>query len=336
MVGIGKTTISKSVFNHHLHHFEGCAFLPNIRNESKLPDGVIRLQEKLLSQILNQKVEVYNIDHGINLIKGIFRFKRVLILLDDLDKLSQVKSLAGHKSWFKSGSRIIMNSRDTHLLKQANVDEKYQVMELNDNESLELFCWHAFRKTTVPPEAYRLLSNRMVTYAGGLPLALEGLGSYLIGKNIKVWESVLVKLQHIPLAEIQEELVASFNSLTDDRVKDIFLDIACFFIGMRKDFVIAIWDACGFFPEDGICTLTSQNLLKVDEYNSLRMHNLVCAMGREIIRKQSIKWPAKRSRLWHPDEVYDVLRNCEVKEIILPFSDIGNWLTCLCFSYYTY
>lgn len=88
MVGIGKTTISKSVFNYHLHRFEGCAFLPNIRKESKLPDGVIRLQEKLLSQILNQKVEVYNVDHGINLIRGVFRFKRVLILLDDLDKLS--------------------------------------------------------------------------------------------------------------------------------------------------------------------------------------------------------------------------------------------------------
>lgn len=87
MVGIGKTTISKAFFNYHLHLFEGCAFVADIRNGSKLPDDLVHLQEKLLSQLLHRKVEVNNIDDGMSLIKAICHFKRVLILLDDLDKL---------------------------------------------------------------------------------------------------------------------------------------------------------------------------------------------------------------------------------------------------------
>lgn len=254
MVGIGKTTVSKAVFNDHLHQFQRCAFVPDIRNGSKLPNGLLHLQEKLLSQLANRKVELHHIDEGISLLKDICHFERVLILLDDLDKLIQVRTLAGHKSWFRSGSRIIINSRDLHLLNQAYADETYEVQELNDDESFDLFSRYAFRQTTVPSEDYRLLSNEILKYAGGLPLALKSLGSHLFEKNLKEWKSALNKLQQVPLSEIQEELVVSFDALSDDKVKDIFLDIACFFDGMKKDFAIAIWDACGFFPEDGIST----------------------------------------------------------------------------------
>ncbi|KAL7177172.1 hypothetical protein ACSBR2_030498 [Camellia fascicularis] len=61
----------------------------------------------------------------------------------------------------------------------------------------------------------------MVSYATRLPLALEVLGSYLCGRNI-------------------EKLRISIDALDDDNIKDIFLDIASFFIGMDRDYVITI------------------------------------------------------------------------------------------------
>ncbi|KAG4969913.1 hypothetical protein JHK85_036334 [Glycine max] len=39
------------------------------------------------------------------------------------------------------------------------------------------------------------------------------------------------------------------------------------------------------------------------------MHDLIQQMGREVVRQESIENPGQRSRLWNPEEVYDVLTN---------------------------
>jgi len=42
------------------------------------------------------------------------------------------------------------------------------------------------------------------------------------------------------------------------------------------------------------------------------MHDLIQQMGREVVRQESIENPGQRSRLWNPEEVYDVLTNNRV------------------------
>lgn len=59
--------------------------------------------------------------------------KRVLIVLDDVDKLSQVNALAGQNDWFGPKSRIIITTRDEHLMSQAEVLWRYEVDKLNDS-----------------------------------------------------------------------------------------------------------------------------------------------------------------------------------------------------------
>ncbi|KAI8004392.1 Disease resistance protein RPS2 [Camellia lanceoleosa] len=97
--------------------------------------------------------------------------------------------------------------------------------ELNREESLQLFNWHAFGDIN-PLENYADLANGIVSYASGLPLALEVLSSYLFGRNMVEWKSALDKLQQIPHEKIQEKLGISFDALDDDNIKDSFLDIA--------------------------------------------------------------------------------------------------------------
>ncbi|XP_028058067.1 TMV resistance protein N-like [Camellia sinensis] len=138
----------------------------------------------------------------------------------------------------------------------------------------------------------------MVSYASGLPLALEVLGSYLFGRNIVEWKSAFDKLQQIPHEKIQEKLRISFDALDDDNMKDILLDIACFFIGMDRDYVITILNGCGFFAEIGISVLMSRCLLRISKNNKLMMHDLLRDMGREIIREKYPNEPEKRNRLW--------------------------------------
>jgi hypothetical protein len=251
-------------------------------------------------------LKIANVDRGINLIKERFRCKRVLVILDDVDHLKQLNSLAGSSEWFGPGSRIILTTRDEHLLTKLGVHEKYKVEEFNHEESLQLFSWHAFRMAH-PIEDYRELSISVVNYVGGLPLALEILGSSLLGRSIIEWKVALDKLQKHPHHEIQKILRMSFDSLDDDIVKDTFLDIACFFVGMDKDYAIKIFNGCGFFPDIGINILIERSLVTINAKNELRMHDLIRDMGREVVHEMSPKDPGKRSRLWFHEDVLDVL-----------------------------
>jgi ATPase subunit of ABC transporter with duplicated ATPase domains len=184
MGGIGKTTISKAIYNQIFHNFEGKSFLANIRITSKQPDGLVRLQKQLLSDILKMnKTKVNNVDTGIATIQERLRHKKVLVILDDVDQLEQLNAIARSRDWFGPGSRIIITTRDEQLLKALEVDEVYTTKEMSENESLELFSWHAFRNS-YPTEDYMDLSRSIVAYSGGLPLALEVLGSFLFSRRM--------------------------------------------------------------------------------------------------------------------------------------------------------
>ncbi|XP_056166513.1 disease resistance protein L6-like [Syzygium oleosum] len=87
MGGIGKMTLAKVIFNQISTRFHGCSFLLNVREASKGGNDV-QLQKQLLSEILNIKqVEISDCDAGIYQIDKRFRNKKVLIVLDDLDKI---------------------------------------------------------------------------------------------------------------------------------------------------------------------------------------------------------------------------------------------------------
>ena len=73
-----------------------------------------------------------------NVIKKRLCRKRVLIILDDVDQYAQLEALVGEQDWFGQGSRIIITTRNKHLLIQHKVPEAgiYKAKELNNNEAL--------------------------------------------------------------------------------------------------------------------------------------------------------------------------------------------------------
>ena len=66
-----------------------------------------------------------NVHEGINIIGNRLRVKMVLIVLDDVDGEKQLKALVGNHNWFGLGSRIIITSRDSQLLKRCGVNYIY-------------------------------------------------------------------------------------------------------------------------------------------------------------------------------------------------------------------
>ncbi|CAL5401875.1 unnamed protein product [Camellia sinensis] len=151
-------------------------------------------------------------------------------------------------------------------------------------------------------------SERVVQYCGGLPLAIKVLGSSLSGKSLNVWKSQLEKLKAIPDYEVVEKLKISYDSLPDEHDKNLFLHVACFFVGMDEDWVVTILDGCDFYTTVGIQNLIDRCLLAVDERKKLVMHQLVQEMGREIVRQESPKELGERSRLWNHKDSFNVLR----------------------------
>ncbi|XP_024025814.1 TMV resistance protein N [Morus notabilis] len=330
MGGIGKTTLARVVFNRIAHQFEGRCFLEDVREGSK-EFGLKSLQRKLFSELLKEK----SLDTVNGFLRDGFRRTKVLVVLDDVDDADQLEYLAGDRSWFCDGSRIIVTSRDMEVLNSIGADETYEVEKLNSSEAQHLFSSKAFRQNSSTKDYVELLA-RSVNYADGIPLALIILGRHLFSKNTKEWKSELDKLNKFPNKKVYNVLKVSYDGL-DENAKNIFLDIAHFFKGMDQDFVKGRLDANGLFADIGIRDLRDKSLLTI-KHSKIRMHDLLHQMGLEIVRLES-KEPGKRSRLCLTEDVSHVLRYntpTVFKKLYLPegLESLPNELRYLRWSHY--
>ena len=345
--GIGKTTIAKVVYNQNIQRFEGYSFLANVRETSEEYNGLVHLQRQLISDIVKGKAKkVYNADDGINKIKEAICCRRVLLVLDDVDDLEKLTQTIGTHIPFHPGSRIIITSRRRRLLSAPFISQMFdlevsssygdlckvfEVKKLAFNESLQLFNWYAFGHNFIT-KSFLEYGSSIVKHCSGLPLALQVLGSSLSGKSMSVWKGALEKLEAIPDSKIQKILRVSYDSLQDDHDKNLFLDIACFFIGKDRDYTTTILDGCDFYTTIGIENLIDRSLLIVNEKNKLMMHEMVRDMGREIIRQESSDL-GKRSRLWHRD-AFDVIRENIVRDLNLIYFSLVCIIIILSYYYF--
>ena len=254
MTGIGKSTIAQAIYDQIGLYFEHKSFLKDI-------GGV-------WGKYNAHQISSDSLQH-----------QRVLLVLDNIDKLEQLSALCPRsRKWVGKGSKIIITTRDRHILKVHKVDQIYRVKELDESESLEVFNWGAFGQAKSPPKDFVELSRLVVAYSGGLPLALKELGMFLHGKEVLHWKGVLRSLQRfsIPAPQLLEALEKSFNDLSD-KEKQKFLDIACSFDNVNQNDVLQI----------SLSRLQDKGLLTIDENKKLGIHVLLQAMARDIIKRKS-------------------------------------------------
>ncbi|KAF3432362.1 hypothetical protein FNV43_RR27102 [Rhamnella rubrinervis] len=307
MGGIGKTTVAREVFRKINANFDASFFIDNVREESA-EKGILHLQNLLYKNLVDDEGNIYNYDMGVNALRRRLNSKRVLIILDDVDCLEQTEALVGsakhQQDWLGPGSRVIVTTRDKHLLKTYGEEYMYEVEKLNHDESLELLCQKAFKGDHIGDEFIELLME-LVEYADGYPLALKVLGSFLFGRSIEEWLDTLAKLKKYPDKDILHMLRMSLNGL-DDNEKNIFLDIACFFRGEYEYRVKKILDGCGFYPEIGIKVLIEKSLITMLG-DKLWMHDLLHKLGRDVVHQESPEEPGRRSRVWSREDARHIL-----------------------------
>ncbi|XP_060673971.1 disease resistance protein Roq1-like [Ziziphus jujuba] len=159
MGGIGKTTLATIVFERLSDEFEGCCFLPNVR-EQQARHGLDHLRRKLLSNLLDDE-DILRMDTLVGASSFILhrlRRKKVLIVLDDVDSSILLDALVRENHQLAPGSRIIVTSRNRQVLKGVS-DDIYKVQRLNSFESFHLFCLHAFKSDPPAIDDQKMISE---------------------------------------------------------------------------------------------------------------------------------------------------------------------------------
>ncbi|KAF8020074.1 hypothetical protein BT93_G0697 [Corymbia citriodora subsp. variegata] len=328
MRGVGKTTLAKVVFNKMHMLFDECSFLEDI--DSKRVESS---QERLITDLQKEKcVPLNSRGEGIKKIASLFTNMKVLIVLDNVREVKQIEALARKLTWFGPGSRIIVTTDRKYVLKgfdfgatKDRAAEEYEVRPMGDQDALQLFRQHAFRGNA-PQDVneYIPLSIEIVNAIGQLPLAIVVTASKLFKEDINIWKGTLKFLEEHQDDKVRAAFAISYDSL-HNHTKEIFLDIACFFIGKDEKIPSYMWEACGYHPSIGIKILRDLHLLEDGGNNELRMHNLLRDFGRKLVKEKGLK----RCRFWTHSDALSIIQ--EIKgntENLLPSLRWLDWREC--------
>jgi hypothetical protein len=312
--GVGKSAICRAICEHASHLFTAVSYVEDVREKAKHPRGFVRMQQQIIHDLC--KMSDLRIDdpaHGRALIKEHLRGSiKVLIILDDADDCMQVENLMPPEA-LGYGSRGIVATRDKWFVSQLQVHDTYEVRELTDTETIELFCWHAFMKQK-PPSSFEKIATEVAVACGRIPFEIIVVGAHLCGEvNPSIWGEVLTKLRLIPLlpdekVRTQKRLQISFEALPHDQ-QEIFLDIACVVLGEMAETAKRAWVAFGWSTK-ALEHLVDKSLVQIDASGKLVMHDLLRELGRQKSKSDS-------TRLWMPDAEIAVKTNFKVQGLSL-------------------
>ena len=302
MGGIGKTSLAKVIYNHFVDNksFRAMSFL-EIGHYSPLSIGVgaslvNTLQKQLLEDLFYTEKTNQKLSYERYWFPKLSDLGPVLIVMDDIKDKDQFDKLIFNRSLLAWGSCIIVTSRDRHLLKLIAGKSNhclYEVTPLDCEDSQRLFNWHAFGDEEAPKN-FKALANDISNACGGLPLALEVVGSSLFGKTSDedqsyIWAEAIDAMKGD--SKVMNALKWSYEYLSKQE-KLMFVDIACVFYGWRKQKALEIWQSCKTCLYCGIGTpytslthLVDKSLVVLERIRGedvLYMHGLVQDMGQSI------------------------------------------------------
>jgi len=312
MGGIGKTILAMTLYVEICDQFSATCFLDDLDKIYRLHDGPLNVQKQILFQTLGiEHHQIFNHYIATNLIQSRLCHERVLLILDNVDQVEQLEKIAMHREWLGAGSRIIIISRDEHVLQAYGVDVVYKVPLLDWDEAHMLFCRKAFKDEKIIMSNYQNLANEILSYANGLPLAIDVLGSFLFSRDVTEWKSALARLRETPAKDVVDVLQLSFDRLLEIE-KELFLHIACFFHGYHVKYVKNILNCCGFHADIGLRILIDKSLISISD-SRINMHSLLEQLGRKIVQENSSKEQRKWSRVWSKKQLYNVKMEKMVK-----------------------
>ncbi|CAA7054874.1 unnamed protein product [Microthlaspi erraticum] len=310
MAGIGKTTITREIYRTQAERYDVCYFLPDFHLMCQAK-GLSHLRHEFYWKIFGEeKVFIDACDTKPSFTRDMLLDKSVLVIIDGVSNARDAEVLLGGFGWLSGGHTIILTSRNRQVLIQCKANELYEIPKLSVSDSSRLCSMNA---TGASGKGKKALISDLVYYASGIPLAMRVLGSSVQKKYINNEKEHLRRLRQHPPIEIYDAFGRSFNGL-DENEKNIFLDLACFFRGEKKYHVVNMLDGCGLFTDLGIYALIDESLISLVD-NRIEMPNIFQDIGRFVVCQENNE-AGKRSRLWDPSDIVNVLTNNSGTEAI--------------------
>nr|XP_012569075.1 TMV resistance protein N isoform X3 [Cicer arietinum] len=326
MGGIGKTTLATVLYDtiSHYYQFGACCFIENVSTIYR-DGGATAVQKQILRQTLKEKnLDAYSSSEISGIIINRLYNRKLLVVLDDVDQFEQLQELHINPKLLRPGSRIIITTRDMHILELYGVDRIYEAELMNDNDAHDLLCRKAFKSDNSRSPFVELIP-KVLKYTQGLPLAIRIMGSFLFNRNAMQWRATFDGLQNNPDKRIMKVLQMSFEGL-QLREREIFLHVACFFEGEREDYVRRILHACGLQPNIGIPLIAEKSLITIRN-QVICMHKMLLELGKQIVQGQHLDEPRFWNRLWLYRDFHHVMMTkveaTETKAIVLDQKEDG-------------
>ncbi|BAT92384.1 hypothetical protein VIGAN_07108900 [Vigna angularis var. angularis] len=319
MGGIGKTTHAAVLYDKMSHRFDASCFIEDV---SKLyrDGGHTAVQKQIIHQTLGEKcLDAYSPIEISGIVRNRLHKIKVLLVLDNVDELEQLQELAINSKLLFGGSRMIIISRDEHILKVYGADVIHKVSLMSDKDARELFYTKAFKSEEQNSSCVELIPE-VLKYAQCLPLAVRVIGCFLCRRNSREWRDTLDRFENNPdNNKIMDVLQISFDGL-HYMEKEIFLHIACFFKEEREDYVKRILECCTLHPHIGIRRMIEKSLITIKD-QQIHMHDMLQELGKKIVRNEYPEEPQSWSRIWLYEDFFHVLTTQtgtnDVKAIVL-------------------
>ncbi|CAN1730121.1 Disease resistance-like protein DSC1 [Linum perenne] len=294
MAGGGKSTVVDQLFREIRDQFDGCHIFGDMSKD---------VRDRELSSLKEK------------------RWKKVLIALDGVDEQEHVEFLLGQFDWIGPGSRIVVTTGDGRVLDTLAVQiqslsqltirwETNTVNGFNNDEAHQLILMNTFNGSS-PHDTYMDSVEKVIAYAQGNPYALQVLSRGLIELTLKHCESKVRSLYRKPDPQIQSKMESTFLQQSNE-ARDVFLDVACFFVGKRVDYATEVLHA-RYCYDIQVVTEVIQGLEKtflITTYdNCLGVHNLYREMANKIVHNESPSEAGDRSRIWDHAAALHVLSN---------------------------
>ncbi|KAG4390293.1 hypothetical protein GLYMA_06G264300v4 [Glycine max] len=219
MGGIGKTTIALALYKKIAHQYDVHCFV-DVENSygPGRQSNSLGVQKELLHQCLNcENLQISDVFRGYYMVSSRLHNKRGLIVLDNVSRDEQLCMFTENietilYECLGEGSRIIIISRNEHILRAHGVNYVYQAQPLNHDNAVQLFCKNAFKCDYIMSD-YKMLTYRVLSYVQGHPLAIKVIGKSLFGLNDSQWRGTLVRLSENKSKDIMNVLRISYDDL---------------------------------------------------------------------------------------------------------------------------
>ncbi|KAL2623455.1 hypothetical protein R1flu_003660 [Riccia fluitans] len=327
--GVGKTTLAKIIFNKVCAKFEFTCFMEEIKLISGMKEEI---KKKVWEKMCHHGRPVQNSSEssrdGWNQVVG----KSMFLVFDDIedhrhvDLLQEIADSNGMDE-----SRFLLTSRDTQRLRDCgDAVHIIPLDHLDDHDAKKLFTTYAFPNQE-PPGSFEGIIQEIVVGCGGLPLTLEVLGKYLRSEpKEEVWAEIPIALRKCEdIADLEQrawaKLKLSYDKLPGDEVKNMFLDIACFFIldlDWSADDAMKAWSVIYTSVHNRVKLLEERSLLKISlskdhegfDYMEFHLHEHVRRMGQRIAQQEGRSYNLRCSflQMW---KKHDEIISQEGKEL---------------------